>query len=164
MHQVSRMVLWLALVLLGLNAGFFYTWSTTVMPGLDGASASSAVEAMQAVNANIRTPAFGVVFFGAPLVTLIAATLSFIGPSRRAGLLAAGGFVAAAGVVIITFSMHVPWNDALSHVSLPNLAAADVWAEYSAKWTAWNHVRSVLAVAAFVLLAMAFSKRTSPHE
>jgi uncharacterized membrane protein len=42
---------------------------------------------------------------------------------------------------------HVPHNDALALVDPSSPVAARAWAQYHSGWTAWNHVRTVTALA-----------------
>lgn len=151
--RLSTVILFCALVLTGLDAGFFYTWSFTVMQGLDAASPAAAVEAMNAVNANIRNGWFAAIFFGAPAVTLLAAIALAIAGRRQRAVLAALALIALAGLVAVTVSLHVPWNETL----LAAPAGADparLWSDYSPEWTAWNHLRTALGIVAFVLLGL----------
>jgi len=164
--RVIYMVTLVALVLAGISAGFFYTWSVTVMNGLNTADPPVAINAMQVVNANIRNAWFGAIFFGAPICILFASLMIASSGQRKAAVLATAAFVAAAIVVTITFTMHVPWNEGLALVSASTErnAAAAVWQEYSSKWTIWNHVRAAMGILALVLMSLAFKSITSPAQ
>ena len=59
------------------SAGFFWTWSFTVMPGFAAAPPEAAVAAMRAVNANIVGPGFAFVFFGPAVLAALSAALAF---------------------------------------------------------------------------------------
>ena len=123
-----------ATVLAGLHAGFFFTWSFTVMNGLDAAPAGTAIEAMQATNANIRNAPFGIVFFGAPVVALIAAGVAMGSGARKTGILAAAGFLGLAASVALTAGIHIPLNEALVAATVPEDAPAA-----QALWSASTH-------------------------
>ena len=154
-RRIGTTAVLIALVLSGLEAGFFYTWSFTIMNGFDAADPAVAIQAMQAINANIRNPWFGAVFFGMPLIILIAA-ISLICAGRRMDTILTGlALVGAAAVVAITAILHVPWNDALANAGAPSEpgAAAQLWRDYSQKWTAWNHVRTAAGLLAFSFMA-----------
>ena len=71
-----------------LSAGFFYTYSISVMPGLAAADPSSAIRAMQGINAVIRTPVFASGFFGALLLPLAVFLAAWIGRARQVAALA----------------------------------------------------------------------------
>ena len=76
MLLARRTFLLLALLASALIAGFFYTYSISVMPGLLATDSISAVRAMQGINATIRTPVFAFAFFGALVFPLLAALFS----------------------------------------------------------------------------------------
>jgi uncharacterized membrane protein len=137
-----------------LSAGFFYTYSISVMPGLAVAEPQSAIGAMQGINAVIRTPVFAFAFFGALLLPLAAALLAWLARHRRVAALA---FMCAAlygaGVFGVTFAFNVPLNDSLARADPSGGAAAATWAAYEQSWTAWNHVRAVASSVAFAALA-----------
>ncbi len=134
-------------ILIGLNAGFFYTWSFTIMQSLGQINAQHAISAMKAINANIRTGWFAVIFFGAPLALLVTGAMMYRS-NRPAAVCSLLGFVFAATTVIITLSLHVPMNNELAMVEVTT-AAQSVWPAYSERWTIWNHARTLASVLAF---------------
>ncbi|WP_417513013.1 DUF1772 domain-containing protein [Minwuia sp.] len=156
--MLSALCLLASVLLAGLHAGFFFTWSFTVMNGLDAASPDVAIAAMQSVNANIRNVPFGIVFFGAPLAALVTTIIVFAFGSRSAGVLAGLGFLALAATVAVTAGVHVPWNDELAVQTVPATAeaAAQLWAGYSGPWTEWNHLRSLTSLLGCLFLVLAF--------
>src|SRR5829696_1799035 len=139
-----------------LSAGFFYAYSISVMSGLAAADPSSAIRAMQGINAVIRTPVFAFAFFGSLLFPLAVALAAWIGRARQVAVLAS---VSAAlyglGVFAVTFLVNVPLNEALASANPTSDTAASLWANYYGPWTAWNHVRAVCACLAFGLFAAA---------
>jgi uncharacterized membrane protein len=137
-----------------LSAGFFYTYSVSVMPGLAVADPLSAISAMQGINAVIRTPVFAFAFFGALLLPLAAALLAWLARDRRVAALAfTCAAVYGAGVFAVTFAVNVPLNESLASANPSRDAAAGTWAAYEQSWTAWNHVRAVASSLAFAALA-----------
>jgi len=50
---------------------------------------------------------------------------------------------------------NVPRNDALAALDPANAESVRLWAEYVAGWTLWNHVRTIAAIAATILLMIA---------
>jgi uncharacterized membrane protein len=153
MTLARRTLLSLALLASALIAGFFYTYSISVMPGLAAAEPAAAIQAMQGINATIRTPIFAFAFFGAFGFTLLAAALS----RTRGVLLPLLGAVAiyGAGGLALTFVVHVPMNDALATVTVTSSDAGQVWRDYAEPWTAWNHIRAVTSAIAFACVALA---------
>ncbi len=140
-------VLWLAFLASGWAAGFFWTYSFSVMPGLALAPPEAAMASMQGINAAVRNPFFAFVFFGALALPLAAWAMDARGPAGRRAL--AAGLVYAAGVFAVTFLIHVPMNEALA--GLDPVAAA--WAGYAPGWTGWNHLRAAAATLAMLMMA-----------
>lgn len=159
MTTLRLILLAVALVLTGLSAGFFYTWSFTVMRGLDAATPTAAVDAMNAVNAEIATPWFLPIFFG-PLVVGLLAAAAFLPilPQASGWLVIAAVVAYAAGTFGVTVALHLPMNAALADAAraAEPQAAMTLWQDYSPRWTAWNHVRTASATLSFVALLAAW--------
>lgn len=139
--EVLRVV---ALVSCGLVAGLLFVFSAGVMTGLARLPGDGGAEAMRAINAAVLNPLFLAVFTGSALAcaALVVAVVGTGGPA----VAAAGAVLHLAGAVGVTAAVNVPMNDALQAGTLD-------WARYRRRWTRWNHVRTVAAVAATVLLA-----------
>ena len=146
----------ISIVLIGLNAGFFYTWSFTIMQSLGQIDAQHAIQAMQSINANIRTGWFAAIFFGAPFSLFVTGVL-MLRSNRSAAVCALLAFVLAATTVIITFSLHVLMNNELATVE-SSAAAQSVWSDYSERWTNWNHARTITSILAFAVGLVGWSK------
>src|SRR5215211_6149260 len=67
----------------------------------------------------------------------------------------ASGALYLLGPVGTTMAGNVPLNDALARVEPADADAAARWRDYARRWTALNHLRVALGVAAAVLLAAA---------
>jgi uncharacterized membrane protein len=156
MTILTAVLLGLALLASAWSAGFFWSWSFTVMPGLSAASPAVAVEAMRAVNAGIATPFFAFVFFGPLPFALAAAAAAWTAGARMpAGLAAAAAVIYALGTIGVTFLVNVPLNNGLASATVDVSNAASVWRTYAAPWTAWNHLRVAASTAALLLLVLA---------
>lgn len=137
------------------SAGFFWSWSFTVMPGFAAARPEAAAEAMRAVNANITGPFFAFVFFGPGLLAAVAALLAFAtGRGATASWALAAAVVYGAGVIGVTVAANLPLNAALA-AAPPAADPAEVWGAFAGPWTAWNHLRTAAASLAFAALAVA---------
>jgi len=111
-----------------LSAGFFYTYSISVMPGLAAADPSSAIRAMQGINAVIRTPVFAFAFFGALLFPLAVSLAAWISRARQVAVLAFLSVVLyGLGVFAVTFLVNVPLNEALASANPTSDTAARIW-------------------------------------
>ena len=71
------MTLLLATILVGLSAGFFFTYEASVTLGLAEVSDVAYVETFQAINETVRNPAFGIVFFGSIPAMALAIAMSW---------------------------------------------------------------------------------------
>jgi uncharacterized membrane protein len=139
-----------------LVAGVMLAFSTSVMPGLGRRPAPQAVAAMQAMNSAILNPVFGLVFGGTALVCLgLAVSAPFTTDEAGAGWRAVGGLLYVVGTFGVTMVVNVPLNEALDEVDPDSAAGASTWQRFLPRWTAWNHLRTVMATAAAVVLIVA---------
>ncbi len=142
--------------LFGLMAGFFWSFSAVVMPGLALLDPAAGMAAMQAINVAVRNAVFGAGFFGAALA---AAAMLIAGLRRRDRLTAAAGAVYLALVFGVTLTCNVPINQALAGLTPAEVPVAEALLY---RWVGWNHLRTVASIAAFVLLAAAWIRRDGP--
>jgi uncharacterized membrane protein len=158
MQSLAVAVTFVALLLSGAIAGFFYAYSCSVMWGLDTSDPRAAIDAMQRINIVVRNAAFFPAFFGTPVVALAAAGL-WLSQGRRdvALLLALAAAIYLVGAFLTTLAVNVPMNEALGRTAIPTdaEAAAAIWRDYSAPWTRWNHVRTAASLAALAMVGWA---------
>ncbi len=140
----------ITLVLIGLNAGFFFAWSVTVLPGTKAVSDKTYLETMQNVNKKIINPVFFVMFFGpAPLLIYSAIDLD---PFKVATAVAY-----LIGPLGITIAKNVPLNDTLEAKDLTQMSAAEekeFRENYESKWNFWHYARTVISMISFILVAL----------
>lgn len=134
-----------AVVLTGLSAGLFATFSYVVMPGLRRVDDGVFVASMRAINVAILNPVFAVVFGGAAVALAAAVVTSWDADARP--WLNAGLALYVVGAFVVTGAVNIPLNDALEAGSS---APSKLREAFERRWIAWNHVRSMLTVAAFV--------------
>jgi uncharacterized membrane protein len=140
----------------GLNAGFFFAFSTTVMPALRRRPAAEGIAAMQTINVVVINPLFMTVLFGTALASLAAIVGALVDWDGSYGpYLLAGGALYLVGVIGVTMAANVPRNNALARLDAESAEAAGQWARYLAEWTAWNHVRTVAPLVALGLFVAA---------
>ena len=139
-----------AVITNGLTAGLFAAYSYAVMPGLGRADDRTFVEAMQRTNAAILNGWFGLCFGGAVVFSVLAVVLHRGRPGW--GWIVAG-LVLYVAVLVVTFRVNVPLNDALAAAGSGDVAGAR--AGFEATWVRWNVVRAVASTAAFGCLAWA---------
>lgn len=144
----------------GLTAGVFFAFSTFVMPALARLPAPQGIAAMQSINVAAITPSFMVALFGTGAACVLLAGVSlFTWPRPGARYLLVGSVLYLVGTILVTIAFHVPRNDALAAVDAASGDGAALWTSYLGSWTAWNHVRTIAAVAAATLLTLALCLR-----
>ncbi|RAJ64292.1 putative membrane protein [Streptomyces sp. KhCrAH-43] len=161
-----RLVLGAAAVTTGLMAGTFFIFSCAVMPALGRSDDRTFVEVMQNINDVIENPVFFAGFFGALVLTAVAAWQHRRSPGPRGWIVAA--LVLYTLAFLFTSAVNVPLNNALAGAGDPAHLAdpAAVRDRFEDAWNAWNAVRAVLCTAALALLLRApyavARRRTGP--
>lgn len=157
MEQLRSAVLATATLLVGLTAGVFFAYSTSVMLALDKVDDRTFVDVMQKINTVIVNGWFMTAFLGA-LAGSIAALLLHLGGAHRAMLpWLVAATVLCVVTVLVTGAVNVPLNDKLAAAGLTDPAAAR--AAFEATWNRWNVVRTVSSAGALLTLAIALLKR-----
>ncbi len=145
-------VLGAATVATGLVAGVWFAYVCSVMPALARSDDRIYVEVMRNINDVIQNPVFFTPFFGAPVLTAVAAWQHRAG---RARVWTLAGFVLGLAVLVVTSAANVPLNDALAATKDPAAARA----AFETPWVAWNLVRAVLGTAGLACLLRALAVR-----
>jgi uncharacterized membrane protein len=147
-----------ATLAMGLMAGVFGLYSIAIMPGLERTNDRTFVRAFQEIDTAIINPLFLLTFFGALVVTGIAAGLH-LGKDFRSGLpWIVVALVLYLAVVVATVAVNVPLNDDIKAAGDPDRIAdlAGVREQFNeARWVGWNHFRTVATTAAFGCLTWA---------
>lgn len=155
--MIFPVLLILAIIGAGLNAGLFFIFSVCIMGALARLPAGEGIAAMQAINAVILNPLFFAAFFGTAIFAL-AVIVYGVMSGGGAGLFAiVGGVLFLGGVIGVTIGINVPMNDALQALSPQTAQAADFWTStYLVDWVRWNHVRTLSSIGALFCFAVAF--------
>jgi uncharacterized membrane protein len=140
----------------GLVAGAFFAFSSFVMKALARLPAAQGIAAMQSINIVVINPWFmGAMFATAAGCVVLAISSLLAWHKPGAAYLLTGSLLYLVGTILVTIVFNVPRNDALAAVDPASAEGARVWAGYVPSWTAWNHVRTVAALAAAASLTMA---------
>lgn len=140
----------------GLVAGVFFAFSAFVMKALERLPAPEGIAAMQSINILAVPPAFMAALFGTAAACFGLAVWSVVSPGGApTALVLAGGVIYLVGTIGVTVVFNVPLNDSLAAIHPGDSGAANLWNEYLAKWTAWNHVRTAASLAAAAILTIA---------
>src|SRR5262249_16329946 len=136
-----------------LMAGLFFTFSNTAMTALGKLPPQTGIAAMQSINVWILNPIFALVFFGTSALSALLIVFAVLNLSPGWALpLLAGALCYLVGSLLVTMIFNVPLNDRLAASGAETTEAASFWAEYLRVWTARNHVRTLLCLAATGLL------------
>jgi uncharacterized membrane protein len=129
--------------------GAMYAFSSFVMSGLDRATPSQAVAAMNGINVTAVRAPFMIPFVGTALLSVALVVVGLVRWGRPGStLLIVGALLYVVGAFVVTMAVNVPRNDALALVEPASAEAAARWATYYREWMIGNHVRTVAALAA----------------
>jgi uncharacterized membrane protein len=156
----------IATLLVGLVAGFFFTFSVIFMPGLRRLSNKDYIRAFQAVDSVLQNglpavptrPIFGIVFFGA-ILSLVASFVLGVNASTGANqfLLIAAVLLYGFGMILPTMRVHLPLNNKLQTLKVDTMSddeRARARSNFEPRWNRWNAVRTVATILAFFLLVI----------
>jgi uncharacterized membrane protein len=133
-----------SVVCVGLMAGIFFAFTTSVMPGLRATDDSTFVTAMRHLNAAIENGLFLLVLFGALLFPAVLAVLLARAGRPFAWVAAAAGLYLL--VLIVTMAVEVPLNERLAHAAVSR-------ADFERVWVPVNNLRTVLSTLALACLS-----------
>jgi uncharacterized membrane protein len=172
MNGMATLLLALAVVSTGLYAGFYLIFLTGIMPALARLSDEQFVAAMRRINEKVPRATFLLVFFGSAGLPAAALFVPVDGRTATERWLIVAALVCAVAGHLVTVAGNVPLNNALaasetsatsrtpgdsasSASSAPSVSDREARAAFEARWNAFHGVRTLLALAAFVLLVCA---------
>lgn len=150
----NRLAIAFATLLVGLSAGFFFTYEASITLGLAEVSDVAYVETFQAINETVRNPAFGLVFFGSIPAIVIAIATNWRTASAVPRGLVAGALPLYLIGLMITGVGNVALNDDLAeYVELTPAIAAEARSDFEDSWNRLNLLRALTIGASFTALA-----------
>ncbi|WP_349360649.1 anthrone oxygenase family protein [Stappia sp.] len=149
--------LWFALM-----AGFFFAFSSTVMPGLSLAPAELGMIAMQEINVAVHNLLFTAGFWVAFALAIAGAVLSVVRRQRGWPLMLLGCLVYLGGVFAVTATGNVPLNRELAPMSASISDNLAYWSQFQTDWTLLNHVRMIAAFLAATIVLSSFLRLDEP--
>jgi len=114
---------------------------------------------MQFINVAVINPLFLGAFLGtaaACVAVMVAALMQWGQPGAAYPL--TGSALYFFGTFGVTMMFNVPLNNSLAAVAPDDPDAAGRWSRYVSRWTAWNHVRTLAALAALGCFIMAMRR------
>lgn len=145
--------LWFALM-----SGFFFAFSSTVMPGLALLQDAQGIDAMQAINRAVSNPFFAAGFWVALALASIGAGVAVVRRAPGWMFLLAGCLIYIAGAFITTGAGNVPLNRALEAVSPGSAEALAAWERFQLQWTSLNNLRMAAGFVAAAVVLFPFLK------
>jgi uncharacterized membrane protein len=139
----------------GVSGGVFFAFSTFVMKALGRLPAAEGISAMNAMNKAAPNPLFMLALFGTGAVSIALSVVAFGHLDQRWAVYVLTATALYLACLVLTMAYHVPHNDALALVDPTGPGAVQAWAHYLSPWTAWNHVRTVTALAGSTLFVLA---------
>ena len=128
-------------------------FSVVVMKVAGRLPAHEGIVTMQSINTAAQTPWFMAALFGTGLASIVLGISALFRLDEPASVYQlVGGSLYLVGLVV-TIVHHVPRNEALPLVDPRAADAGGYWLRYLADWTAWNHLRTAVSVAAAATLA-----------
>ena len=156
--DLSILALAAAATVSGLVAGVFLTFSDFVMSGLGAATPAAGMAAMQGINRKVYGSVFLVLFMALAPAALVLALFSLAAlPPAVALWSVAAAFIYITGVFGVTAIRNVPMNKRLDVLAAESTDGQAYWADYAQRWTGWNHVRTLAALATTLCYVMAFA-------
>lgn len=139
----------------GLVGGALFAFSNLVLKGLRTVPTTTAMAAMQALNAAVDRSLFVAAFVGtgvASLALAVSAPLRWNGVGSAALLV---GSLLYLSVIVVTRIVHLPRNAVLMTKDPAADESAAWWERFRSTWNTWNWVRTVAALLATVALVLA---------
>jgi uncharacterized membrane protein len=144
----------------GIIGGAFFAFSTFVMRALARLPASQGIAAMQNINITVLNRWFLGVFLGTAVLGVVITILAITRWSTSGSpLIVLGALLYVLGTFVATMVFNVPKNNVLAALRVDAPGSAIYWKEYLERWTFWNHVRTICALAGTVCLATALALR-----
>ena len=120
----ETIILALAILLTGLMAGIFFTWSNAVKPGIGKLSDIEYLRALQSMNRVILNNAFKIMFLGAIIAVALVPVFYFnLYPKNIFWLFVFTLVIYWIGVFGVTVSGNIPLNEILDKTNLESITS-----------------------------------------
>ncbi len=154
--KTESIILASAILLTGLMAGIFFTWSNAVKPGIGKLSDIEYLRSLQSMNRVILNKAFLGIFLGAVVAVVLAPIFHFkLNHSNIFWLLLFAFVIYWVGVFGVTIFGNIPLNETLDKTNLETTTPEGLKAlrmTIEDKWNKFNLIRSYSSVITFLLL------------
>ena len=158
--KTETIILGSAILLTGLMAGIFFTWSNTVKPGIGKLVDIEYLRALQSMNRVILNNVFRIVFFGAIISLALIPVFYFnLYPKNIFWLFTLSFIIYLVGVLGVTALGNIPLNEILDKTNLESITLEeikDLRESIEVKWNNFNLIRSISSLITFTLLVISF--------
>lgn len=159
--KTETIILATAILLTGLMAGIFFTWSNAVKPGIGKLSDLEYLRALQSMNRVILNKAFIGIFLGAIIAVALVPLLHFkLFPDTIFWMFILAFATYWIGVFGITVFGNIPLNEMLDKINLKSITPQEIKAlrtSIEVKWNNLNLIRSISSGVTFALLMMSYT-------
>ena len=156
----ETIILALAILLTGLMAGIFFTWSNAVKPGIGKLSDIEYLRALQSMNRVILNNAFRIIFLGAIIAVALVPVFYFnLYPKNIFWLFVFTLVIYWIGVFGVTVSGNIPLNEILDKTNLESITSEEIKTlrkSIEVKWNNFNLIRCISSGITFILLIVSF--------
>jgi uncharacterized membrane protein len=140
----------------GLISGVFFAFSSFIMTALARRPSAQGIAVMQSINVAVVNPLFMLVFLGTGVVCLLLLLGAVSNWSlQNAPYLLAGSLLYLIGALGVTIGCNVSLNNELAMIQPNSSEAVSIWTKYLARWTAWNHLRTLASLGAVAMFLLA---------
>lgn len=143
----------------GLLGGVLFAFSSFVMPALRRIPAPEGISAMQSINRQATTLAFGTLIAVTVLLAAGTGLEALVHRDRPGAGWVGAGTISILIALAITGGYNVPRNNRLAGFDAATPEAAHYWATFLTEWIAANHLRTACCVIAAVSYTMALRQR-----
>lgn len=136
----ETIILALAILLTGLMAGIFFTWSNAVKPGIGKLSDIEYLRALQSMNRVILNNAFKIIFLGAIIAVALVPVFYFnLYPKNIFWLFVFTLVIYWIGVFGVTVSGNIPLNEILDKTNLESITSEEIKTLRKSIEVKWNN-------------------------
>jgi uncharacterized membrane protein len=162
MNQLLISLVIATLIGSGVIGGVFFAFSSFTMKSLARLPSPDGIAAMQSINVVVLNRSFLGTFMGTAAISLLLIVLSLMQWSTEASpFILTGAVLYLVGTFVVTIAGNVPLNNRLAAASASDENAASLWEHYLERWTQFNTLRTIAAVAAALALTLGLMGATN---
>jgi uncharacterized membrane protein len=158
--KTETIILASAILLTGLMAGIFFTWSNAIKPGIGKLNDLEYLRALQSMNRVILNKAFMGIFLGSIIAVALVPVFHFkLFPNSIFWMFVLALVTYWIGVFGTTAFGNIPLNEILDKVNLEPLNLEEITAlrtRIEVKWNNLNLIRSISSGITFALLIISY--------